>query len=75
MFITETERTGPVVRVWVAGVAEEFAAREDGLEPWQLEDEALTIAKESLGTEALATIEYHMAADVFEVIFEAGDLA
>lgn len=72
MFVNETETTGPVVRVWVAGVAD-YAAEVDG-PPWSLEAAALSIARESLGTTATAEVVFHMAADCFEVIFEVCDL-
>lgn len=75
MFITETETTGPVVRVWVAGIPEAFAAAGDGTEFDVLEGEALGLAKESLGTDALAETVYHDESGLLEVIFEAGDLA
>jgi hypothetical protein len=73
MFIIETETTGPVVRVWVGGVAA-YSAEVD-VPSWDLEAAALSEAREHLGTTALADIVFHLAADAYEVIFEAGDLA
>lgn len=72
MFINETEKTGPVVRVWVAGVADTAAERD--VPSWDLEAEALSEAREHLGTCATADIVFHLAADSFEVVFEAADL-
>lgn len=74
MFITDTERTGPVVRVWVADVAATALEQEDA-PAYALEAQALSMAREHLGTTALAEVVFHMAADLFEVIFEAADLA
>ena len=59
MFIVETERTGPVVRVWLEDAEEAGAA---------------DAARDHLGTDALPEVVDH-GAGRFEVIFDGGDLA
>lgn len=58
--IVDTERTGPVVRVLVAGTHE---------------DDVVDEAREHLGTDALADAVYWPEGRVWEVIFGVGDLA
>lgn len=72
MFINETERTGPVVRVWLAGVAD--TTLELGDLGFSLEAEAHAMAQDHLGTDVRGEV-YRHEGDTFEVIFEAGELA
>lgn len=66
MFITETEHTGPVVRVWIAV---------DGDRGDNLEGRALDMAREHLGADVPADFVTHYGVGLVEVVVEACDLA